>query len=46
MSLSERAERVELESSRTKGSPTPRTSPKRARSPSDHSKLSRSDQCR
>ena len=30
MSLSERAERVELESSRTKGSPTPRTSPKRA----------------
>jgi pilus assembly protein CpaF len=30
MSLSERAERVELESSRTKGSPTPRSSPKRA----------------
>jgi len=30
MSLSERAERVELESSRIKGSPTPRSSPKRA----------------
>ena len=30
MSLSERAERVEMESSRTKGSPTPRSSPKRA----------------